>query len=85
MYDTRSYCQVNSLIQSINIQFFVYCISIIYHKLLFFLFVLFFSTMSIEIAENSEINYGKNIGLAWPGQWFLGPATLATCKPACKP
>ena len=40
--------------------------------------------MSIEIAENSEINYGKNIGLAWPGQWFLGPATLATCKPACK-
>ena len=23
--------------------------------------------MSIEIAENSEINYGKNIGLAWPG------------------
>ena len=22
--------------------------------------------MSIEIAENSEIDYGKNIGLAWP-------------------
>lgn len=41
--------------------------------------------MSIEIAENSEIDYGKNIGLAWPGQWFLGPATLVTCKPACKP
>ena len=41
--------------------------------------------MSIEIAENSEIDYGKNIGLAWPGQWFLGLATLATCKPACKP
>ena len=41
--------------------------------------------MSIEIAENSKINYGKNIGLAWPGQWFLGPATLVTCKPACKP
>ena len=41
--------------------------------------------MSVEIAENSEIDYGKNIGLAWPGQWFLGPATLATWKPACKP
>ena len=64
MYDTRSYCQVNSLIQRTNIQFFVYCISIIYNKLLFFLFVLFFSTMSIEIAENSEIDYGtvKTLG-----------------------
>ena len=51
----------------------------------YFLFCFVFSTMSIEIAENSEIDYGKNIGLAWPGQWFLGPATLATCKPACKP
>ena len=67
MYDTRSYCQVNSLIQRINIQFFVYCISIIYNKLLFFLFVLFFSTISIEIAENSEIDYGTVKTLAWPG------------------
>ena len=33
----------------------------------YFLFRFVFSTMSVEIAENSEIDYGKNIGLAWPG------------------
>ena len=65
MYDTRSYYQVNSLIQSINIQFFVYLYLYIINY--YFLFCFVFSTMSIEIAENSEINYGKNIGLAWPG------------------
>ena len=26
--------------------------------------------MSIEIAENSEIDYGKNIGLAWPAIFY---------------